>query len=94
MVHICHDKKLAALIMAIFLLVYVSPGTYWPPVKSLRSTVYGIGSVDGGIPAWLGTISVVLPQASEDAPSGRPCTVVTTSKVTTMQYIKFKAYRK
>ena len=76
-----------------FLLRYISPGVYSPPVKSLRSTEYGSGVSDGVFGTWFGTISVVTPQASGGAPSGRPCTdVIATSNITAKQYIKFKAY--
>ena len=77
-----------------FLLRYVSPGIYSPPVKSLRSTEYGSGVSDGVFGTWFGTISVVIPQASGGAPSGRPCTeVAATSNKAVMQYIKLRAYR-
>ena len=65
---------------------------YSPFAKSLRSTVYGSAVSDGEFVPWLGTMSVVVPQASGEAPSGRPCTDVVTSNMETMQYIKPKAY--
>ena len=71
-----------------FLLRYVAPGMYSPPVKPLRSTEYGSGSVDGEFAAWFGAMS---PQASKGAPPDRPCTDVVSSKLMAdMKYIKIK----
>lgn len=40
----------------------------------------------------IGTISVVVLQASGGAPSGRPCTAVASNKMALMQHAKLKAY--
>ena len=71
-----------------FLLKYVSPGIYSLPVKPLRSTVSGNGSLDGEFAAWFGVMS---PQAASGAPIDRPCTDVVSSNITVMIYIKLTA---
>ena len=75
-----------------FLLRYVSPGMYLPPVKSLRFTEYGSEASDGDSPPWSGAISVVAPQAAIVAPPGRPCTEVITSNKAEMHNANLKAY--
>ena len=72
-----------------FSLRYVCPGVYSPPVKSLRSTEYGNGSLDGEDDPWSGAMST---QASAGAPDDRPCTDVVSSKTAAMKYIMLTAY--
>ena len=71
------------------LLRYVIPGMYSPPVKPLRSTEYGSGSVDGEFGPWFGAMS---PQAAAGAPIGRLCTDVVINKIAATKYIKLTAY--
>ena len=62
---------------------------YLPPVKLLRSTEYGSGSVDVDKKECSGAMLAQQPKA---APSGRLCTDVVSSKMADMKYIKPTAY--